>query len=365
MRVFLCGDVMLARGVDQILPHPGDPTLHESYIRDANGYVELAERANGPIPTPVDFTWPWGQALQVLDEAAPDVRVVNLENAVTRSDDFARGKRIHYRMSPDNVPCLSAASPDVCVLANNHVLDFGRRGLEETLDVLSDADLRIAGVGRDLEAARRPAEVALEDGGRVLVFALGLASSGVAASWAATDDGSGLDFLAEPSPEGAAELNARVRQHEQPGDVIVVSLHWGSNWGYAVPEDQTRFAHALIDGGVDVVHGHSSHHPRPIEVYRDRLVLYGCGDFVNDYEGISGHEEFRDDLRPIYLADVDGGTGALIDLRIVPMRARKMRLERASEDDLAWLGATLDRVSEGFGTRIVRRSDRELAVERG
>ncbi len=364
VRLFLCGDVMLGRGVDQILPHPGDPTLRESYIRDANGYVELAERANGPIPASVDFTWPWGQALEVLDEAAPDVRVINLENAVTRSDDFAPGKGIHYRMHPDNVPGVSAADPDVCVLANNHILDFGRSGLEETLDVLSGADLRTAGAGRDLDEAQRPAEVPLEDGGRVLVFALGVASGGVHGSWAATDDQPGLAFLAEPSPEAAAALTDRIERHERPGDVTVVSLHWGSNWGYAVPDAHIRFAHALIDGGVDLVHGHSSHHPRPIEVYRDRLILYGCGDFINDYEGISGHEEYRDHLRPVYLADVDGETGALADLRIMPMQARKMRLERASAEDCGWLGATLDRVSQDLGTRIVRRGDRELAVER-
>lgn len=233
--LFLCGDVMLGRGVDQILPHPGDPPLQESYIRDARDYVALAERANGPIPRPVDPGWPWGQALEVLAEAAPDVRVINLENAVTRSDDFWPGKGIHYRMSPDNLACLSVAHPDVCVLANNHLLDFGSSGLQETLDVLSVAGLRTAGAGHDLEAARRPAEVPVDAGGRVLVFALGAASSGVPASWAATDGQGGVDFLRAPVPQAAAEVVDRVQQHARPGDVVVVSVHWGSNWGYAVP----------------------------------------------------------------------------------------------------------------------------------
>ncbi len=58
--LFLCGDVMLGRGVDQVLPHPGDPTLREGYVHDARTYVELAEAVNGPIPRPVDFRWPWG-----------------------------------------------------------------------------------------------------------------------------------------------------------------------------------------------------------------------------------------------------------------------------------------------------------------
>jgi poly-gamma-glutamate capsule biosynthesis protein CapA/YwtB (metallophosphatase superfamily) len=81
----------------------------------------------------------------------------------------------------------------------------------------------------------------------------------------------------------------------KPGDLIVVSVHWGPNWGYDIPHQQRRFAHALIDkANVSIIHG--QHHLKAIEVYRDRLILYGCGDFLNDYEGIKGYEEFRDDL---------------------------------------------------------------------
>src|SRR3954468_11062187 len=151
--LFLCGDVMLGRGVDQILPHPGDPGLREGYFRDARTYVELAEAAHGPIAQPVDFSWPWGEALQTLDHIQPEVRVINLETAVTRSDEFAPGKAVHYRMHPGNLPCLTVARPDACALANNHVLDFGHRGLEETLDALSGAGLRPVGAGHDVYQA--------------------------------------------------------------------------------------------------------------------------------------------------------------------------------------------------------------------
>src|SRR5690606_10004038 len=98
---------------------------------------------------------------------------------------------------------------------------------------------------------------------------------------------------------------------------VVVSIHWGSNWGYEVTDAQVAFAHALIDGGVDVVHGHSSHHPRPFEVYRDRLVLYGCGDFLNDYEGISGYEAYRSELTLLYLPTL-APDGALRSMSLVP-----------------------------------------------
>src|SRR5690606_13549457 len=73
LALFLGGDVMTGRGVDQVLAHPGDPRLWEGYVRDARTYVELAERANGPVPRPVDDTWPWGDVLAVLDAAAPDL----------------------------------------------------------------------------------------------------------------------------------------------------------------------------------------------------------------------------------------------------------------------------------------------------
>ena len=129
LTLFLCGDVMTGRGVDQVLPYPGDPELRERYAADARAYVGLAERAHGRIPRPAGFAWPWGDALRVLEDAAPDVRVINLETSITRSRDFAPGKAVHYRMSPGNVPCLAAVRPDACALANNHVLDFGRRGL--------------------------------------------------------------------------------------------------------------------------------------------------------------------------------------------------------------------------------------------
>jgi poly-gamma-glutamate capsule biosynthesis protein CapA/YwtB (metallophosphatase superfamily) len=349
--LFVCGDVMLGRGIDQILPRPGNPALREARIRDAGDYVALAERA-GRIPRPVPHSWPWGDSLAVLDEVAPDARIVNLETSITRSEDYAPGKAVHYRMSPDNLPCLATARPDACVLANNHVLDFGRRGLTETVDVLAGARMQPVGAGRNIEAARRPAIIPLDAGGRVLVFSLGTASSGVPASWAATPTDAGIDFIPTLSDTAADAVVGRVQHEKRPGDIVVASIHWGSNWGYDVADDQVRFAHRLIDGGVDVVHGHSSHHPRPVEVYRDKLVLYGCGDLINDYEGIGGREEFRSDLRPLYFATLEPATAALAHFRIVPMQVHRMQLRAASSADTEWLRDVLDQVSRHLGTRL-------------
>ena len=346
LTLFLGGDVMLGRGVDQVLAHPGDPRLAEPAVRDARHYVHLAERAHGPVRRPVDPAWPWGDALAVLAEAAPDARIVNLETSVTTSDDFAPGKHVHYRMHPANLPALSVAGPDVCVLANNHVGDFGRRGLVETLEVLARGGLCAAGAGRDAAEASRPAVLPLGNGRRVLVFAVGTASSGIPPDWAPATDGPGV-ALTELTDDAAEALAASVRTARGPSDTVVVSIHWGSNWGDDVPGPHRRFAHRLVDNGIDLVHGHSSHHPRAIEIYRGRLILYGCGDLVDDYEGIGGHERYRPDLRLLYLARLDSGSGRLVELRMAPMQARRLRLHRAGSADTAWLARTLTRVSAG------------------
>lgn len=126
MTIFLSGDVMTGRGIDQILPRPGDPALREEYRKDARDYVELAEEANGPVPRGAEPRYIWGDVLDELAAVSPAARVVNLETSVTSSDRFWPEKGIHYRMHPENVGGLAAAGIDVCVLANNHSISAGR-----------------------------------------------------------------------------------------------------------------------------------------------------------------------------------------------------------------------------------------------
>ena len=360
--LFLCGDVMTGRGVDQILPHPGDPRLYESYVKSAIAYVELAEKLNGPITKPVAFAWPWGDALGELERRRPDLRIINLETSVTRSDK-AMPKGINYRMNPDNFPCITAAGIDCCVLANNHVLDWSEAGLRETLDTIGQAGIAVAGAGRDRDEAARPAILNLPGRGRVLVFAFGCEESGVPREWAAATRHPGVNVLPDLSRDSAREVATQVRAARRLDDLVVVSMHWGSNWGYAIPAAHRRFAHALIDaGGADIVYGHSSHHPRPLEVYKERLILYGCGDFINDYEGIQGYENYRDDLVLMYLPVLRAGDGTLARLVMVPFQIRNIRLHRASARDAAWLAGVLDRESRRFGARVSLETDNTLSL---
>jgi poly-gamma-glutamate synthesis protein (capsule biosynthesis protein) len=355
LTLFLCGDVMTGRGIDQILPHPGEPRLYEPWVIHAGEYVRLAEEANGPVARPVDFAYVWGDALGELERAAPDARIVNLETAVTRSNDPWPGKGIHYRMSPANVACLAAARVDCCTLANNHVLDWGHAGLAETLDTLATAGIRTAGAGRDLEEAEAPAALAVAGKGRVLVFSFGVSDSGIPRAWRATAHGPGVALLEDLSERTVRRVATLVTQARRPGDVVVASVHWGGNWGYSVASAHRRFAHALVaEAGVDVVHGHSSHHPKGIEVWQGKLILYGCGDFLNDYEGIAGYEAFRGDLTCLYLPTLEAGSGRLLALELCPMQVRRLRLNRARPEDARWLGEVLARESARLDTGIAR-----------
>lgn len=353
--LFLCGDVMTGRGVDQVLPHASHPRLYEPAATSALDYVALAERAHGPIPRPADPGYPWGDALPVLDRIRPDARIINLETSVTTSED-AEPKGINYRMHPGNVPVLMAAGIDCCVLSNNHVLDWGVAGLVETLDALAGAGIRVAGAGRDARSAASPAVLAGPGGVRVLVYGLGSVDSGIPETWAAGAGRPGVHLLPAFSDEAVGHVVRLVAATKRPGDVAVASIHWGGNWGYEIPEEHRRFAHALIEhAGIDVVHGHSSHHPKAIEVFRDRPVFYGCGDFLNDYEGIPGYDEFRGDLVLMYFPRLEAGTGRLVRLEMVPLRIRRFRLEILPPEDREWLRRTLDRECRRFGHRVVAR----------
>ena len=363
IRMFLCGDVMTGRGIDQVLPHPGDPTLYESYVGDAREYAQLAEIAHGPIPRPAGFDYIWGDALVEMDPARTDVRIINLETAVTESDDFCPGKPVLYRMHPRNIGCLTAAHISCCALANNHLLDWGEEGLQETLRTLDAAGIAHAGAGRDASEAGRAAALDVAGKGRALVFSLGSPTSGVPQEWAATGDRPGVNFLKDLSEETARRTAHRMLKGTRPGDVIVASIHWGDNWGYLVPDEQINFAHMLIDEGVSIVHGHSSHHVKAIEVYRERLILYGCGDFLSDYEGIGGYELFRGDLTLMYLVDVDPRQGRLLKARLVPMQVRRFRLNRASAEDSQWLCDLLNQLGAPFDTRAQLEGDHSLTLQ--
>lgn len=360
VRLFLCGDVMLGRGIDQIFPHSVPPKIYESYVNDARDYVRLAEIKNGSILQPVSFSYIWGDALGIWKKMLPSAKIINLETSITIYQKPWAGKGINYRMHPKNVEVLKTAGIDFCSLANNHTLDWGRAGLIETINTLKKSGIAFAGAGiNDIEAAN-PATLPMNKG-KIIVLSYGAKSSGIPKSWTAQENLPGINMLPENDEMAVALIKNEVDKIKQKNDIVILSVHWGGNWGYDIPAKHQKLAHELIDkAGVDLIHGHSSHHPIGIEVYQNKLIIYGAGDFINDYEGIAGYDEFRDELGLMYFPEINLENGELISLKMFPMETKNFRLHKASKSDALWLIAVLNREGRQFGTQFKRNKDHSI-----
>jgi poly-gamma-glutamate synthesis protein (capsule biosynthesis protein) len=356
--LFLCGDVMTGRGIDQILPYPSRPDIYESYLKSARDYVNIAEQQSGPIPRQVSYDYVWGDALIEFQQLDPDFRIINLETAITTSDNYWPFKGINYRMHPRNTPCLSVANIDACVLANNHVLDWGYDGLAETLSTLKNYGIGYVGAGQNRTQAETPLIFDIPSKGRVLLYAFGHRSSGVPSAWRADLKRPGVAMLESLNSTEINRLVADITARKQKGDLIVFSVHWGSNWGYEIPSEQRRFAHWLIDKiGVNIVHGHSSHHPKGIEFYHGAPIFYGCGDFLNDYEGIGRYDDFRDDLTLAYFVTLNPRTGRVSRVLMTPLQIQKFRLRYPAKQDQKWLQKTMVRECSYLKTVVSELKD--------
>jgi len=266
-------------------------------------------------------------------------------------------------MNTQNTPCLTAVKIDCCALANNHILDWGYAGLTETLNTLKEAGIRSSGVGEDIEEAQEPAVLDVKGKGRVIVFSMGSETSGIPLSWAASKSKAGVNLLRDTSEQTLRDTQRKIETIKSQGDIVVASIHWGGNWGYDIPFEQREFARRLVsEASVDIVHGHSSHHFKEIEVYENKLILYGCGDFLNDYEGIGGYETFRSDLCLMYFASVDAATGNLLSLDMKPMQIMHFRVNDASRNDAVWVKESLNHLGRKIGDSVELKEDNTLSL---
>lgn len=288
----------------------------------------------------------WGDTLPVL--AGADLRIANLECVLARGGTPWPGKVFHFRSAPQNVACLTAAGIDAVSLANNHTLDYGPEALLESVAALDAAGIRHAGAGADDDAAWSPAVV------RAGGLDVGLvAFTDNTPDWAAAPRSPGVAY----APVDAAHplgrrLREVVRATRPAVDVLIVSAHWGGNWGAEVPAEHRALAHALVEDGADLVFGHSPHIVRGIEVHRGRPVIYGAGDFIDDY-AVDPVE--RNDQSFIFMLDLggsarDGGAGPRLLLWPTLIVDRRAVLAGRAARPIA---ARMERLCAALGTRAV------------
>ncbi|MGC1183137.1 CapA family protein [Legionella sp.] len=359
LRIFLSGDVMTGRGIDQILTHPTEPKIYESYIQDARDYVFLAERINGKIPRFIHGDYLWNDALKELDRRQPDVSLINLETSVTSDGIPCLSKGIQYRMHPENIDAITAARINVCSLANNHILDWGINGFCETLETLNKERIAHAGAGQNIQQAQAPGILSTPKiAGKILIFSMGTSTSGIPKDWGATATQAGVWLLNDLGTQTIKQIKKTIECYKQPGDFCIISIHWGGNWVDQIPLHHQTFAHELIDTiGVNLIHGHSSHHPIGIELYKDTPILYGCGDLINDYEGITNYKEFHNNLSLMYFLEFDIPDLKFKQLELISFERKKFKLNYANKERCQELLNALQKQSISFNTHFKLRKN--------
>ena len=242
---------------------------------------------------------PWGDTLPIFRSA--DWKLCNLECVVSdRGTPWsAYPKAFHFRSSAKNIAVLATAGMNAVSLANNHVLDYGYDALIEMLEILDHSEILHTGAGTNYAEASRLATS--EVSGRKLGL---LAFTDNEPGWEAAADRPGVFYVpTDLADSRAKKLLELIRESRDVVDILIVSAHWGSNWGYRPPQEHVLFAHSMMEAGADIIFGHSSHVFRGIESYNDRPILYGAGDFVDDY---AVDEVERNDQSFIYMIELTG-----------------------------------------------------------
>ena len=293
--------------------------------------------------------WIWGDVLPVLRDST--AVIANLESPITSSTRRWRRtwKMFHFRADTDAIDVLICANIRFVNLANNHMMDFEARGLMDTMRSLDRAGIRYAGAGRSAAEAARPALLELPG------LTLGLISAtDTMAAFAAGSDHAGTHVIdVDPASPALAWIRASVELLRQRGaNVIVLTLHWGPNMRLSPRRRFRTFAHAAIDCGVDVIHGHSAHIVQGVEIHKGRPILYDTGNFVDDYWKFPF---LPDDVSFVFLLDLQ--VGGPQRLRMVPVRLHPEPLRIATGRDRRSINDHLRRRSAAVGTILVECAD--------
>ncbi len=279
--------------------------------------------------------YPWGDTMALFQEA--DVRICNLECVISDwgTPWSVTPKVFHFRSDAKNVETLRVAHIDAISLANNHTLDFEYEGLFHTMNILKEAGIHYSGAGMTRSQASEPAIWEMKG------IKLGLiAFTDNEPDWEATEEQPGVLYVPIAMRDKRAEkLFEMVRKTKDLVDLLIVSAHWGPNWGYSPPAEHIPFAHALIDAGADIIFGHSGHVVRGIEVYKQKPIMYCTGDFIDDY---AVDEIERNDRSFIFVVETDGQS--VFRLLLYPTVIQDFQARRAKNAERQAIVASMQRL---------------------
>lgn len=349
-RLLFVGDTMLGRLVDASLP------VHNPVSKEEEEHAKRMKKHTNGNP----YASIWGNTLPIFHNA--DVRFINLECCITTHDVPYPNKIFNFRTHPSNVRVLNEAKIDFANLANNHILDYNYPGMVETIKTLDDNNIKCAGAGDNLLEAGIPAVV---DVGGLKIAVIGAADH--MSYFRATDSKYGINYVDIIGEMGVNSIynisnfiertKTEIQQlrNKEKIDLVVLSIHLGPNFLFEVPDNHQTFVKQLIDKvDINIIHGHSSHHVKAIEIYKGSVIMYGCGDYISDYQ-VS--EEYRNDLSFIYELLYDTSNKQFIRCELTPTVISNLQTNVASSNGKEWLFGKMIHLCDEIGTETIISED--------
>jgi poly-gamma-glutamate synthesis protein (capsule biosynthesis protein) len=285
--------------------------------------------------------YPWGDTLPFFRDS--DFRVINLECVISDHGRpwSAMPKAFHFRTDAKNIESLKVASIDTVSLANNHTLDYEYEAMFEALKILKKANISYAGAGVNLREAS--STTVTKVGGKKIGL---VAFTDNEPAWEARQDQAGVYFVPIDLKDARAKrLFETIRKAKKEVDFLIVSAHWGPNWGYAPPKEHPPFARALVDADADVIFGHSGHVFRGIEIYKGKPIIYCAGDFVDDY---AVDEIEKNDQSFIFVLEIDENRTRQI--KMYPTVIRDFQARMAKGREMEEIVQKMSQLCNEFGT---------------
>lgn len=218
------------------------------------------------------YHYPWEYVRDYFQE--DDITIGNLETSITREGTIWPDKQFNFRSDPENLEAMKKAGIDVVSLANNHSLDYGYDGLLDTLNHIDKSGIFRVGAGKDRSDAFK--ETIIEKNGYKIGI-LGFSRVVPDVGWWATNSRPGLAGAYDPQLPGALE---KVKEVKEKVDILIVSVHWGTELQTRPRDIDVIAAKKLIDAGADTIMGHHPHVLQGVEIYNGKPILYSLGNFV-------------------------------------------------------------------------------------
>lgn len=302
------------------------------------GDVMIGRGVNAAI-TDKGYSYPWGNVLPILKNT--DINIINLEAALTNSNKKVY-KVFNFKATPDRIKTLEEACVTVVNLANNHILDFSEEGLIETIQTLDNSGIKHTGAGRNENEAEKPVILTVKNS---TLGMLGFTDN--EPGWKAGNSASGVNYIDISNADDCKKALTAISTLDKKTDLVIVSIHWGPNMNEEPERNFIDFAHAMIEHGADIIHGHSAHNFQGIEIYRHKLILYDTGDFVDDY---SVDPYFRNDHS--FFFKVEASQQGIEKVVLIPVLISKYQVNLASGEDYKWSIQRMQKLSSKFGTKL-------------